>query len=121
MVRIVLLLLLQEIGQSGGIRLGGQRETEARGELDDARPSFGRFHNAAKSRHAGTAESLRHRFVRGHHEIFDQVVGAILLASRDVAHLAVSEDRLDFDSIEVQSAQPEPLLAQEAGGCVLQL
>ena len=73
----------------------------------------------AQARATGVAEGGGHGFIGGNHEAGDEVGGAVLGDGLNGLHLAVDDDGVGFDSVEVEGAEGDALLVEKLGGFVL--
>ena len=66
------------------------------------------------------AQHARDHAVGGHHEVLNQLRGAVAKARLDAGYLAVGEHGLGFAAIQIERAEAMTLCAQLLGGFILQ-
>ena len=113
-------LRLEKGVEGDGIGGGGKCGATIGGEGDDAIPALRHAHDTLQAGAAAVAEGASHDVVGGHHEVFDEVHGPVLDDFAEVNDLAVGDDGVGLDTLEVEGAGGSAGGAEVLGGLVLQ-
>lgn len=118
--RVGCALGLEEGVEGGGVGCDGEGSGLGGGEGDDTGPAFGGADDAAEGGAAGLAEIEGHGLVGGDHEVGDEVGGAVVPDGLEGLDLAVDDDGIGFDAVEVEGAEGDAMAVEALGRGILQ-
>ena len=78
----------EKIGERTRIGCPRQLLAERVRDFNDTRPLFRCAHYSAQRHYPSSFEELRHRHIRGDHEVFDKVAGAVEFRHSKICNLA---------------------------------
>ena len=94
----------QEVLQRARVGLAGQLRAVGRRELDDPLPALGGAQHPPHRRESLLLQEARGRDVRGHHEVLDQLLGAILLLQPEIRNGVSLKHRARLQRLQLQRA-----------------